>query len=200
MAKIHLSLPQSHWVQEGYTWCLHFAPSAKPRHQVQVTDKISSVTCLRCLSLREAAQADPKHPLRDYVLLEHRQRVGPLATAQAVAHYCRDLVHEPQTVVWILMLTVNFHLVYARLLFRGLLSGNQYHPREVLQPVLQHNAHGFLLVQNHPCGELVPTDEETERTQHLQQCCALLQIPFIDHVIVSRQGFYSLREQTTLWD
>lgn len=198
-AHTHLLLPPNQWTKPGFSWCLRFSDASTVR-LLPVTHLVQQTTCPLCLSLFASAQDEPLHPLREYSLLDQQRQAVTLTTPASVARYCRHLVQEPQEVVICLMATVTLRLVHTRELFRGTLEESLLHPREIFRAVLEQNAYGFVLVHNHPSGEVEPSEDDKRVTRQLLQCSQLLKIPFLDHVIVARQGFYSLRERTTLWD
>jgi len=69
------------------------------------------------------------------------------------------------------------------------------HPREVLRPVLVAAGHGFVVAHNHPSGDPSPSNADREVTNRLRDSAALLQVRFIDHVVVGSNGrSFSFRE------
>lgn len=163
--RIHLLLPPCHWTAQGYTWCLRQYPgdlSQKP-----VTTLLATVTCPQCLQVYKSAQSGEGHPLQGYRDLTMLHKAVRLNSPSQVAHYAQVLVREPQQVTWCLLATKRFRLLHVLELFRGQLDETLWHPREILRPVLQHAAYGFVLVQNHPCGDPRPEPEEEARTRKL---------------------------------
>lgn len=77
------------------------------------------------------------------------------------------------------------------------------HPREVLQPVIKHNSYGFFLVHNHPSGDPSPSPQDKEMTKRIDQAADIMQVRFIDHVIIGqsidgKDPYYSFREDGEL--
>lgn len=82
---------------------------------------------------------------------------------------------------------------------RGSISETIAHPREILRHVLLENAHGFVLVHNHPSGDPSPSRADHAITNRLKEAASLMQINFIDHIIIGlpQDGaapYYSFRE------
>ena len=83
----------------------------------------------------------------------------------------------------------------------GTLSASQVHPREVFRPAIRQAAAGLILVHNHPSGDPEPSLEDIQVTRRILDAGALLGIPLVDHVIIGRGAFVSLRERAALpWD
>ena len=66
--------------------------------------------------------------------------------------------------------------------------------RDIFQPLLYHNAAGFVLVHNHLLGVLTPSQEDLISTRTLEKVGGFLEIEMTDHLIVHQQNFLSLYE------
>jgi DNA repair protein RadC len=51
-----------------------------------------------------------------------------------------------------------------------------------------------IAAHNHPSGDLSPSSEDRYITDRLKQAGDILGIDLIDHIIVSREGFKSMKE------
>lgn len=81
----------------------------------------------------------------------------------------------------------------------GTVSESTAHPREIIRPVITRGASGFILIHNHPSGDPSPSRADEQVTRRLVEAAALMQIRFLDHVIIGRPSpgrapFYSFRE------
>ena len=77
----------------------------------------------------------------------------------------------------------------------GSLNTTRTHPREILFPAVSNLALGFILAHNHPSGNLDPSDEDVAFTRAVHRACETLGIELYDHIIVTRDGYTSLRER-----
>ncbi len=68
------------------------------------------------------------------------------------------------------------------------------HPGEVFKAAILSNAVSIVVAHNHPGGSLKPSPDDIKTTEMLIAAGALLNIPLLDHVIVSVNGYHSLRE------
>ncbi|HAK69334.1 MAG TPA: hypothetical protein DEO40_07715 [Treponema sp.] len=72
------------------------------------------------------------------------------------------------------------------------------HPREVLaQPVMEH-ASGIICCHNHPCGLCYPSRADIAATEMLQSASTIMGITFLDHLIITREGYFSFLEHDML--
>lgn len=76
----------------------------------------------------------------------------------------------------------------------GTLNENLVHPREVFEPAIAHSAAQVIIAHNHPSGGLEPSQEDLEITNRLTAAGELLGIEILDHIIISKDGFQSLKE------
>ena len=72
-------------------------------------------------------------------------------------------------------------------------------PRETLRPVIVAGAWGFVMMHNHPSGCPSPSQADEAITRRISEAAALLQIKFLDHVIIGeaapgRSPYFSFRE------
>ena len=77
----------------------------------------------------------------------------------------------------------------------GLLNHSLVHPREVFADAITDRAASVICVHNHPSGSLEPSSQDIAITRQLKEAGALVGIPLIDHIIVSRNGHLSMRER-----
>jgi DNA repair protein RadC len=75
----------------------------------------------------------------------------------------------------------------------GTLTMAVVHPREVFEPAVRHSAAGIILVHNHPSGDAEPGDDDRALTKRLVEAGRLMGIEILDHVIVTSDGYTSLK-------
>jgi DNA repair protein RadC len=77
----------------------------------------------------------------------------------------------------------------------GLLNHSLVHPREVFADAITDRAASVICVHNHPSGSLDPSPQDIAITGQLREAGATLGIQFLDHIIVTKSGFVSLKEK-----
>lgn len=81
----------------------------------------------------------------------------------------------------------------------GTISETLAHPREILRPALVNGCYAFALIHNHPSGDPTPSRADVQLTSRIREAAELLQLRFLDHVIVGSLGegklpYYSFKE------
>ena len=64
--------------------------------------------------------------------------------------------------------------------------------KEVMRHALIEGASAFVLVHNHPSGHPEPSAEDVRFTEHVVTAGVELELPMVDHVVVSRTGYESV--------
>ena len=76
----------------------------------------------------------------------------------------------------------------------GLMDTILIHPREVFRSAIIGAAHSIVLMHNHPSGDSTPSEADIKVTRDLIRAGQLLKIEVLDHVIVGKPKYSSLRE------
>ncbi|MBS1511093.1 MAG: JAB domain-containing protein [Bacteroidetes bacterium] len=77
----------------------------------------------------------------------------------------------------------------------GSVSSTIIDMRMVFGVALKANAVEVAIAHNHCSGRLIPSKEDQAVTYKLREAGRILDIPLIDHMIVSPDGYYSFAEQ-----
>ena len=67
------------------------------------------------------------------------------------------------------------------------------HPREVFRLAIITAANAIVLAHNHPSGDPTPSEADIKVTRDLIRAGQLLKIEILDHVVIGRPSFSSLR-------
>lgn len=76
----------------------------------------------------------------------------------------------------------------------GSLNANLVHPREVFEPAIRHIAAQIIVAHNHPSDDEKPSEEDKEITKRLIESGKILGIDIIDHIIVTKNNYFSFKE------
>ena len=80
----------------------------------------------------------------------------------------------------------------------GGLAGTVVDPKKVFQIALKANAAGVILAHNHPSGNTKPSKSDTEITKKCIQAGKFLDMAVLDHIIVTRGGYFSFADEGLL--
>ena len=67
--------------------------------------------------------------------------------------------------------------------------------RIILSIALKTLATGIILVHNHPSGNLKPSKADLDITKKLKNSCDLLDISLLDHLIITKDNYFSFADE-----
>lgn len=118
---------------------------------------------------------------------------------EAVAEYLAlRYGHERVELFGVLTLDVRHRLLRVHELHRGARAHTDIEPSEVFNSAIVDNAHNVILWHTHPSGDPTPSSDDEALTRRLADAGRLLGIAVLDHLVVARGGFVSLRQRGVL--
>jgi DNA repair protein RadC len=106
-----------------------------------------------------------------------------------------ELQHEE---FWILYLNYSNKVIAKSQLSKGGITGTVVDIRIVFKIALEQNATSIILSHNHPSGKLQPSDADIIITKKIKMAGQQLDIPVLDHLIITEKGFYSFNDNGIL--
>lgn len=102
-----------------------------------------------------------------------------------------DDIEQDKEHFWILGLANNNRLLFVELISLGSVNKTIVEPMEVYSMALQKRAVKIILCHNHPSGELKPSVEDQDITDRLIQVGRIVNLPVLDHLIISDISYLS---------
>ena len=107
---------------------------------------------------------------------------------------------SPQEQLHIAIVDGRNGLLDLRHVYTGTATGTSVRIGELLRPVLEAHGVGFAAVHNHPSGDPEPSDEDLRLTSELLAAARLLDIEFLDHLVIGHGRWVSIRsKQPSIW-
>jgi DNA repair protein RadC len=94
----------------------------------------------------------------------------------------------------VLLLDARLRPIRTEVLATGGLAAVVVGPREVFGSAIKASASALVIGHNHPSGDCSPSPDDIVFTRSMVAAGELLQVEVLDHLIVSRRAFRSLRE------
>ena len=130
-----------------------------------------------------------RHLIKDTVKIIVAQDVLPLVT---------DIAGKQQEYFVCISLNGANEVIEKRVVTIGLLDKNPVHPREVFADVIADRAAAVIFAHNHPSGDLQPSEADLRTHEQLTEASKILGLRVLDHVIVSRKGYFSFQENSLI--
>jgi len=80
----------------------------------------------------------------------------------------------------------------------GTLNTSLVHPREVFEPAIRNLSAQLVIAHNHPSGDINPSEEDLNITAKLVKAGELLGINVLDHIVISKDNYFSFKENNLL--
>ena len=126
-----------------------------------------------------------RHLLKETIKIECAEDVLPLI---------EDIRSKSQEHFICITLNGANELIERRTVTVGLLDRSQVHPREVFADVIADRAAAVVFAHNHPSGDLQPSEADLKTQTQLVEAAKILGIRALDHLIVSKKGYFSFQE------
>ncbi|KJJ39870.1 JAB domain-containing protein [Aequorivita vladivostokensis] len=95
---------------------------------------------------------------------------------------------------WVLLLTKSNRVLGFSQIGMGDTAGVVVNVKEIFQLALKTNASGIILCHNHPSGNLTSSKPDRTLTEKIKIAGNIFSIQLVDHIIITREGFYSLAD------
>lgn len=117
-----------------------------------------------------------------------------LGSWQGLLDYLRsNMAFRINECVHVLHLDSKNRLIRDEIVSEGTIDESAIHVREVVRRALDFGAAAIILAHNHPGGDPSPSKQDIAITREIVEACRRLGIAVHDHVIVGREGSYSMR-------
>ena len=108
-----------------------------------------------------------------------------------------ELHHKKQEHCLAFYLNGRQELIGKKTVAIGGLNFNFLEPRHIFEPAFNLGASSFILVHNHPSGNVQPSDDDLLLTKKIVAIAELMGVKLLDHLIVCKNNFFSIREHFT---
>lgn len=105
-----------------------------------------------------------------------------------------DTIDQDKEHFWVVGLNSHNIIKYLELVSLGILNENLVHPREVFRLAIMKGIASIIVAHNHPSGVVEPSGADLIITERLKKVGEILGIEVIDHIIITKNDFYSFKE------
>lgn len=106
-----------------------------------------------------------------------------------------EMSHLDQEHLRTILLDTKNRVQQINTVYIGSLNSATIRVGEVFKEAVRRNSAGIIVVHNHPSGEATPSIDDIEVTRQLVAAGRLLDIELLDHLIIGRGQYVSLRER-----
>lgn len=95
----------------------------------------------------------------------------------------------------LIMLDTKNKVICIKTISIGDLNSSVVHPREVFVEAIKKSCASVIVCHNHPSGDPTPSREDINVTKRLKECGTILGIEVLDHIIIGKEKYVSLKEK-----
>lgn len=126
--------------------------------------------------------------------IDNLQNVRINSSNLVFKYYKDKLGYKKQEYFYAIYLDTSKRFISEKSLFIGTINYSVVHPREVFKEAYLNGASAIICVHNHPSGNVIPSKQDLEVTNNLINVGKILGIKVLDHIIISKNNYYSFLE------
>ena len=124
---------------------------------------------------------------------EERPTINSPADAAALVQYEMSALEQEH--LRVLLLDTRNHVLDISEIYRGSVNMSQVRVGEVFKAAIRRNATAVIIVHNHPSGDPTPSPDDVAVTRAFVQAGKLVDVDVLDHLIIGRGRFTSMKER-----
>lgn len=170
-------------------WIVEALDDSDPEEIIESLMRISGVGQGKALAVAAAIELGRRRNNHLRAPIKHPEDVVPFVKNYAVSekeHFLLVTLNGGHEIIQIHVISV------------GTLNRALIHPREVFAVAIRENAAAIIVCHNHPSGNCDPSEEDIQVTGILAKAAEFMGIEILDHIIVSRECYFSFVENKLL--
>ncbi len=116
-----------------------------------------------------------------------------------IVDFCRlKIGKNKEESLHLLWLNKQLELVEEECHQQGTVDSAHIYPQEIARRALSLRASYLIMTHNHPSGKLKPSQDDIDSTFDVKNALSVVGVNLYDHIIVSKEGYYSFKEKGLL--
>lgn len=153
---------------------------------------------MRVVKYRTRLTEDQKAVLEKEISVncpEVNRKMNSPEAAVGLGKYYLKMQEQTEEYLYMLCLNVKLEMTGVFELSHGNVNSSIVSVREMFQKALLANAVSIIVMHNHPSGDPTPSREDIQVTRRMKDAGDLLGVQVLDHIIIGRPGYSSLKEK-----
>jgi len=106
-----------------------------------------------------------------------------------------DMALLEQEHLRVVLLNTKNQVMAAPEVYKGTLNTTHVRVADLFREAVRENCPAMIIVHNHPSGDPTPSADDVAVTKLIREAGSLLEVDVLDHIVLARKGFVSLRER-----
>jgi DNA repair protein RadC len=124
---------------------------------------------------------------------DERPAVHSPADAAALVQYEMSALEQEE--LRVLLLDIRNRVLDTVTVYRGSINSSQVRVGELFRTAIRRNAASIIVIHNHPSGDPTPSPDDVAVTRAMAQAGKLLDIEVLDHLVIGRGKFVSMKDR-----
>lgn len=129
--------------------------------------------------------------VQKFYIKEKVKSSNQLSSPEAVYNEMKELAFADQESLWVIYVNAKNMILGKDMVSLGGIDSAHVDMRILFRRILLNNAVSFFLVHNHPSNSTTPSEADKRLTENVKQASEMLQLRFLDHIIVAENDYYS---------
>ncbi|MCD4792218.1 MAG: DNA repair protein RadC [Bacteroidales bacterium] len=160
------------------------------KYSVHDLQQFKGIGEAKAISIIAALEIGKRRKISEIIKRKHIKSSNDIF--EIFRHKLGDLPHEE---FWLLMLNRANKIIDKKKISAGGVSGTVTDVKIILKAAIEKTASGIIVCHNHPSGNIKPSNSDINLTKKLVNACQFIEIPLLDHVIVSYSNYYSFADE-----
>jgi DNA repair protein RadC len=143
------------------------------------------------LGIAKAAQLKAAIEIGKRVRIQESRPHSFNSSSEMVAYFGPRFEGKRYECFLVLLLDGQNRLLAERIIAEGIPTQATIYVRRIMEEALRVSASSFVVVHNHPSGNPSPSTSDNETTQNLKNASEILNLIFLDHIIIGTGSHYS---------
>jgi len=124
---------------------------------------------------------------------EERPTIHSPADAAALVQYEMGALEQEE--LRVMLLDIRNRVEKILTVYKGSLNSSMVRVGELFKMAIRANAAALIVIHNHPSGDPGPSPEDVALTRSIIQAGKLLDVDVLDHIVIGRGRFVSMKQQ-----
>lgn len=125
-----------------------------------------------------------------------REKYFIKSTKDAYYYLKGKLSHLEQEHFVAIFLSPNNQVITDKIISIGTSTATIANPKDVIKWALKASTFAIIIAHNHPTGVVQPSKQDYEFTLELQSACKIVDIKFVDHLIIGKNNYFSFKNKS----
>ncbi len=160
------------------------------RASVQELQQVKGVGTAKAVEIKAALELG-----RRLMAAMPGERIQISSPADAANLLMAEMTFLEQEQLRVILLDTRHKVLSSNIIYIGSLNTSVVRIGELFRTAIRENAAALIVAHNHPSGDPTPSPEDVAVTREIRRAGELLGIRVLDHLVIGRHRFVSLKER-----